>query len=343
MNSRSGIVIGALVFAAAVCLPLLSRSLPAIAGPYPLAVARDIFVYLALAVSWDMLFRSGQVSFGIAGFFGLGIYGAALSSLRFGFPAWLSILAAGAFAALVAALFGLVILRLRAIYFSITTLALAEIFRIIFHNGGDFTGGAEGLIMPSLISNSDSALYWVALSAVAAAVLASSWFERSKIRFALTAIRNNELQAKSSGIGIFKYLMIAFVVSSFIQGVAGGVQLQIYGAASPDDSFDTNFTLLPLAMALLGGVHSTAGPAIGAVILGIVSETLKLKIPYGHLVVYGIIIVVVILFMPNGLYGLWRGRTARRADAGRGGERRHHGGPQEPGPGTVGAEEARRG
>ena len=316
MNRRSGIILGVLVLAAAACLPLLSKAAPAIAGPYPLALARSIFVYLALAVSWDMLFRSGQVSFGIAGFFGLGIYGAAIATLRFGLPPWLSIVAAGAFAAAVAAVFGLVILRLRAIYFSITTLALAEIFRIIFHNGGDFTGGAEGLIMPALISNDDHVLYWVALSGVAFAVLASSWFERSKIRFALTAIRNNELQAKSSGIGIYKYLMIAFIASSFVQGVVGGIQLQSYGTASPDDSFNAYFTLLPLAMALLGGVHSTVGPVVGAVLLGLVSETLKLKIPYGHLIVYGVIIVVVILFMPNGLYGMWRKASkARRARA----------------------------
>jgi branched-chain amino acid transport system permease protein len=300
----------------AAVLPLLSELAPAIAGPYPLSLARSVFMYLALAVTWDMLFRSGQVSFGIAGFFGLGIYGSALAVLRLGIPPLLSILVAGVFAAAIAALFGLVILRLRAIYFSITTLALAEIFRIIFHNGGDFTGGAEGLIMPSIIWSSDKALYWLALGGVLVAVAASSWFESSKIRFALTAIRNNEFQAKSSGIGIFKYLMVAFIVTSFVQGIIGGIQLQSYGAASPDDSFNANYTLLPLAMALLGGVHSTVGPVIGALLLGVIAELLKLRIPYGHLVVYGVIIVLVILFMPNGLYGLWKkGSRARRSAA----------------------------
>lgn len=319
MNRRIGIGVGIAVLLLAACLPLLSKLLPALAGPYPLSLARSIFVYLALALSWDMLFRSGQVSFGIAGFFGLGIYGAAIATLRFGLPGWLAIPFAGLAAALVAALFGLVILRLRAIYFSITTLALAEIFRIIFHNGGDFTGGAEGLVLPNLMTTDDRVLYWLALAGVAVAVLASSWFERSKIRFALTAIRNNEIQAKSSGIGIFKYLMIAFVVSSFVQGLVGGVQLEMYGAASPDDSFNANYTLLPLAMALLGGVHSTVGPVAGAVLLGLVAETLKLRIPYGHLVVYGIIIILVILFMPDGLYGLWKkGARARRRDPGAG-------------------------
>jgi branched-chain amino acid transport system permease protein len=329
MKRRISLVISLALLALAAVLPLLRNVVPAIAGPYPLSLARSIFTYMALALSWDMLFRSGQVSFGIAGFFGLGIYGSALAVLRLGVSPWLSIPLAAAFAALVAFLLGFVILRLRAIYFSITTLALAEIFRIILHNGGVFTGGAEGLFIPNIISADNSVLYWLALSGVMVALGASSWFERSKIRFALTAIRNNELSAKSSGIGIFKYLLLAFVVTSFVQGFAGGILLQSYGSSSPDAAFDADYTLLPLAMALLGGVHSSVGPVIGAILLGLVAEILKLKIPYGHLVVYGLIIIIVILFMPNGLYGLWRKWRRGRTAAGTGTAQRADGATKE--------------
>jgi branched-chain amino acid transport system permease protein len=100
------------------------------------------------------------------------------------------------------------------------------------------------------------------------------------------------------------------VVTSFLQGLIGGIQVMSYGFAMPDSAFDANYTLLPLAMALLGGVHSTWGPIIGAILLGVASEFLKLKIPYGHLMVYGFIIILVILFMPNGIYGI--ARNARR-------------------------------
>ncbi len=283
--------------------------LPFVTGPYPLAVARSVLTYMALALSWDMLLRSGQISFGIAGFFGLGAYAAALFALKAGVGPVASILLAGAFAGIVALVLGLVILRLRAVYFSITTLALAEIFRVIIQNWGDFTGGPEGLVLPALIFKGEAkALYWLALAAVLLAGALSMFFQRSRLRFALTAIRNNELAARSSGIHIFTYLMIAFVVTSFIQGIVGGVQLQGYGYASPDSVFDANYTLLPLAMALLGGIYSTPGPVLGAVLLGVAAEYLKLKIPYGHLVVYGIIIVLVILLMPRGLYGVYRAR-----------------------------------
>jgi branched-chain amino acid transport system permease protein len=85
--------------------------------------------------------------------------------------------------------------------------------------------------------------------------------------------------------------------------MAGGAYAHIYGFVSPEGSFSLDFTLLPIAMALLGGMHSTWGPVVGAVVLGVVSEFLKLQIPYGHLLVYGLIIVITILFFPQGILG----------------------------------------
>jgi len=281
--------------------------LPALVGAYPLQVARNVILYMALAITWDMLLRSGQVSFGIAGLFGLGAYASILGVLRVGMDPLLSIVFAGIFSGVVAAAVGFLILRLRALYFSIVTLALAEIFRIIIHNTPDFTRGPEGVVLDSVIFGGDgSSLYWLTLVGLGLALAASIWFERSKIHFALTAIRNNETAARASGIHIFRWLLLAFVVTSSIQGFLGGIFVQSYGFATPDTVFDANYTLLPLAMALLGGVHSTVGPVLGAILLGLTSEWLKLQLPYGHLVVYGIIIILVILFMPKGLIGLFR-------------------------------------
>jgi ABC-type branched-chain amino acid transport system, permease component len=294
---------------------IVAVALPAFAGAYPLQVARNVIMYMALAITWDMLVRSGQISFGIAGLFGLGAYASILGVLRAGMPGWLSIPFAALFSAAVAFLLGFVILRLRAMYFSIVTLALAEIFRIIAHNLPDFSGGPEGVVDPSgaIFGGNAAALYWLALGGLAVALVASEWFERSKIRFALTAIRDNEVCAMSSGVDIFRWLLVAFVVTSGIQGLLGGIYVQSYGFATPDSVFDSNYTLLPLAIALLGGMRSTVGPVLGAILLGLASEYLKLKIPYGHLVVYGVIIVLVILFMPQGLYGMWRYRSAAKA------------------------------
>lgn len=294
---------------------VLALSLPAFAGAYPLQVARNVMLYMALAVTWDMLLRSGQISFGIAGLFGLGAYAAVLGVVRAGMPAWLSIPFAALVAAAAAFLIGLLILRLRLMYFSIVTLALAEIFKIVIHNLHDFTGGPEGVVIPAgvILGGDAKGLYWLGLGGLVVALGASWWFEKSKIHYALTAIRNNETSARSSGVDIFRWLLVAFTVTSGIQGLLGGIYVQSYGFATPDSVFSADFTLLPLAMALLGGVHSTVGSVLGAILLGLVSEWLKLQIPYGHLIVYGIIIVIVILFMPQGLLGMAR-KAARGAD-----------------------------
>ena len=301
-------------YIAAAVIAAVVMAFPAFLGAYPLNVARSVMTYMALAISWDMLLRSGQISFGIAGLFGLGSYASALAVMRGGMDPFLSIVFAAVFAGVMACALGFAILRLRAMYFSITTLALMEIFRIVIHNLHDFSGGPEGVVLQAVIFNGDSkSLYWLCLGGLFITIGASWFFEKSKMHLALTAIRNDETSARSSGVNIFKYLLIAFVVTSTMQGMMGAIQVQSYGFTTPETAFDANFTLLPLAMALLGGIHSTVGPMAGAVLLGIASEWLKLRMPYGHLIVYGVIIVIVILFMPQGIVGMMR-KIARGSD-----------------------------
>jgi branched-chain amino acid transport system permease protein len=277
---------------------------PLFTGVYALNVMDIILIYLALALSWDMLLRSGQISFGMAGLFGVGGYAAALLHLNANLPPLVSIVAGGLVAGFLAWLIGMAVLQLRGMYFAIVTLALAEIFRVIIRNLPDLTGGPEGTILPAAIfAGNSTRTYWLVLGVAAVSVAASEVFRRTRIQFALTSIRNDEVVAKSSGIDVFKYLVFIFVVTSAIQGITGGAYAHIYGFVSPEGSFSVDFTLLPIAMALLGGMHSTWGPVVGAVVLGVISEFLKLKIPYGHLLIYGLIIVIAILFFPQGIVG----------------------------------------
>jgi branched-chain amino acid transport system permease protein len=279
-------------------------TLPFYTGVYALNVMDIILIYMALALSWDMLLRSGQISFGVAGFFGVGGYAAVLLFLNTGVHPLLSIALGGLFAGVLAWLIGSAVLQLRGMYFAIVTLALAEIFRVIVRNLPDLTGGPEGTVLSQAIFAGNSTYtYWLVLTAAALSVVVSEVFRHSRIHFALTSIRNDEIVAKSSGIDVFKFLVFLFAVTSAIQGITGGAYAHIYGFVSPEGSFSVDFTLLPIAMALLGGMHSTWGPVVGAVVLGVVSEFLKLQIPYGHLMVYGIIIVVAILFFPQGIVG----------------------------------------
>ena len=130
--------------------------------------------------------------------------------------------------------------------------------------------------------------------------------------FSLTAIRNNEIVAMSRGIDVQGTLNRVFTVSAALMGMSGAVFAQLYGFVTPENSFSGDYTLLPLAMALLGGIYGTWGPVVGALVLGVIAEYLKLFIPYGHLIVYGIIIILVILFMPRGFTGLFGDLLAKR-------------------------------
>lgn len=309
MNIRTIIIIVALLAVAAL--------FPLYTGPYLQSVATTVLMYMALSVSWDILLRSGQLSLGIAGFFGLGAYTGAMTFLHLGVPRLLSLALGGVMSFAVAALVGLAVLRLRGLYFAITTLALAEIFRVIARNWTAVTGGSQGEFLPSAIFEGDSsAIYLMLLVLTVLTIAVSELFRRTKWHFALTSIRNNETVARTSGVNIYKYLVFAFAISAGIQGIIGASYSHSFGFVTPGDTFSVDFTLLPIAMGLLGGIYGTAGPIVGALLLGFVGEYLKLFIPYGHLIVYGLIIVLVIVFMPRGIVGLIKSRLAARAEKG---------------------------
>jgi len=270
-------------------------------------------IFLSLALSWDMMLRTGQLSFGIAGFFGLGAYASIIAVDDFSIdPLW-SILVAAGFAALIALALGWIVLRLREIYFAITTLALSSVFMIFARNLSDLTGGSAGKVLYESIFKGDSIkIYWLVLSVALTVILVSELFQRTRIRFAINAIRDDEIAAKCSGVNIFKYLLFVFVLTSAIQGAVGALYAQQYAFVEPESTFSANFLLLPMSMALVGGIYSTLGPIIGAVVLGLASEYLKLIMPYGHLIIYGLILVLTIMFLPRGIYGTVVNRIAAK-------------------------------
>ncbi|MCF8000552.1 MAG: branched-chain amino acid ABC transporter permease [Halanaerobiales bacterium] len=286
-----------------VLLLIIAFTLPLYAGAYVMSVFNTILVFMALGLSWDMMLRTGQLSFGTAGFFGLGAYASVLIVANMGFNPVLSLFIGAAFSGLIAFALGFIVLRLRQIYFAITTLALTHVFSVIIRNLSGLTGGASGTQLSNAIFNGNpTKLYYMILIIALLTILMSEIFSRSRIHYAINAIRNDETTAKSSGIDVFKYLLFVFVVTSAIQGLVGAAYAQQYAFVNPESTFSLNFLLLPLAMALVGGIYSTNGPIIGALILGLISEYLKLIMPYGHLVVYGFIIVIVVLFLPQGVY-----------------------------------------
>src|SRR6056297_962843 len=284
-------------------LIVIALTLPLYTGVYILHIFSSILIFLALSLSWDMMLRTGQLSFGTAGFFGLGAYASVLIVVNMGFNPILSLLIGAIFSGVIAFALGFIVLRLREIYFAITTLALTHVFSVIIRNLSDLTGGSSGTQLSNAIFNGDPIkLYYLVLIVGLLVIVLSEVFKRTRIHFAINSIRNDETTAKSSGIDVFKYLLFVFVVTSAVQGLVGAVYAQQYAFVNPESTFSLNFLLLPIAMALVGGIYSTNGPIIGALILGLISEYLKLIMPYGHLIVYGVIIVFVVLFLPKGIY-----------------------------------------
>ncbi|CCU83733.1 MULTISPECIES: branched-chain amino acid ABC transporter permease [Mesotoga] len=296
-----------------IMLLIAAALLPVVTEAYFISVAITILTFMTLSISWDMMLRTGQLSFGTAGFFGLGGYTGIIAVADFGVDPLVGIILGGLLAGGVSLLLGMAILRLRGLYFAITTMALASVFMVIIRNLNKLTGGPSGKIVYTTLFNYDSVkVYWLMLGITVGTIVVSEVFQRTRVHFAIDSIRADETVAKSHGVNIYKYLIFVFVVTSIIQGVIGSTYALQYGFVYPESSFSAHYLLLPIAMALVGGIYSTIGPVLGAIILGLSSEYLKLIMPYGHLIIYGVIIVVVVLFLPNGVYGAIKDVTGFR-------------------------------
>jgi branched-chain amino acid transport system permease protein len=279
--------------------------------PFLIQVAIGIAISAILALSWDILSRTGQVSLGHAAFFGIGGYTSALLTPSLGAVAgWI---AAMLLCALVALLLGAVTLRLRRLYFTIATLSFSLSVQVVILVTPGITGGSTGIMPPVIAGGSPAAqlLFITGCLIVAAAV--SDVFLGRRFRPAFFMIRNNSDLAAASGVPVTKLKILAFIVSGMIAGLAGACYCGLYGYVIPDDVFTTNWNVLPLAVTILGGMDTTLGPVIGAVVLRLLEEIARHFVGgVGYQVVYGAVIILFIVGMPEGLAGFVRHMARRR-------------------------------
>lgn len=281
---------------------------PKFVGSYFLHLAVSAILAMILASSWDILARTGQVSVGQAGLFGIGAYASALLHREFALPPVLGMLAGALIATVVSIFLGYLTLRLRGIYFSITTIAFAEALTVIWLMTPDITGGAMGVSTPPLFGGDREKAYYLILAALAAVVAVVRLIERSRLNFAFTAIRENEDVANVLGIDPTKYKVLAFMISAFFTGFAGGFYSHYNTYIIPYEVFNLGVSIACLVMPIFGGLYTIAGPIIGTVLIKTIEEYLRVTFSYGHQIAYGLILVLVVLFMPEGLLGLWRGK-----------------------------------
>ncbi len=285
-----------------------------------LSLATNALVLATLALSWDMLARTGQLSLAHAAFTGAGAYTVAILFKLVNAPLWVGIPLAGLVAAVLALGLGSVTLRLYGIYFAIATLAFTEVLKAAVQQlPTAVAGGAAGINVPTLFRPTfvpgamerwelaflrNQSYFWVYAGLLLLAVIVSVILQRSRLRSAFTAIRTNEQVAGVMGVNAVRVKLLAFVLSSFIAGSLGAIEAHRLGSVSPDGAFSVHTTVLALVTPIFGGLYTTLGPILGATVLAGLEETLKRTFSEGYLIGYGIVLVASILFMPRGLVGL---------------------------------------
>jgi branched-chain amino acid transport system permease protein len=250
------------------------------------------------------------VSVGQAALFGIGAYTAVLLYRWVHMPPVWGMLCGAAAATLVSIFLGYLTLRLRGIYFSITTIAFAEALTVIWLMVPQVTGGAMGVSAPPLFGGDRVLAYYLVLGILAATVSVVWGIQRSRLNFAFTAIRETEEVANVMGVNPTKYKVLAFMISAFFTGFAGGFYSHYNTYIVPYEVFGLGISIACLVMPIFGGLYTIVGPLIGTLLIKVIEEYLRVNISYGHQIGYGLILVIVVLFMPGGLMGLWRKKIA---------------------------------
>lgn len=302
-------MLGLLVLALALAFPLvpLGENTATVRS-----IAVNILPVATLALSWDILARTGQLSLAHAAFFGIGGYAYAMLATA-GLPALPAALAGGLSAAVVSLGLGAVTLRLHGMYFAIATLAFTEVVRTLVNQAPvSLTGGPQGLLAPGIAPDTTGQWY-VGVGILTLAVAASLLVDRSRLGAAFAAIRQGEIVARVLGVNATRYKLVAFAISSLLAGLAGAFVAGKTFFLTPPDTFSVGWSVIALVVPIFGGLYTTAGPVLAAVILRSLEEVLKGLSPQGYLVVYGAILVLSILYLPRGLMGLLAGarRTPR--------------------------------
>ncbi|CAN5452987.1 branched-chain amino acid ABC transporter permease [soil metagenome] len=299
--------------------------LPAVASPYLLGHMTTILYTLVAALGLNVLTGfTGLVSLGNVAFLLLGAYGYAIGVTRLGLHPLLAFLLAGIVPAVAGLIVAIPSLRLKGLYLAITTLAFTYIVNAIIISGGDFTGGARGILVerPKVLGvdfASDKALYWLCLGVAVIVTFAVLNIRRSRLGRAFMAIRDNDIAAVSMGISLTAYKILSFTISSFIIGLSGALMLLFINVANTE-GFPFLLSIEGVAILIVGGMGSVLGTVLGTVFIvtlpemstqvlsaisaytgtQMTSATLEIK---G--ILYGAAIVAFLSFDPRGLVGIW--------------------------------------
>ncbi len=261
------------------------------------------FVWVAASVGWNILGGfAGQVSFGFAVFYGLGAYATAVG-INSGLSPYLTYPLGAAVAAVASLLIGLPTFRLRGPYFAIATIGVGEAVRVVMSNI-DFTGGASGYRIDEHGPFRQAEHYYTALALAALAVGVSMAVRWSRFGLGLRAIRDDQDAAADSGVNPYASKLAAHAIAAALTGAAGGVFARYAAFIDPEGVFGFQRSVGILLMPVIGGVNTIWGPVIGGGVYGVIEEELVARFPQLHLLLYGVLVMLIILFEPGGVMGL---------------------------------------
>ncbi|NLG51451.1 MAG: branched-chain amino acid ABC transporter permease [Chloroflexi bacterium] len=303
-------LIGLLAFIAFIgTLPLWVRT------PYALSNMVLIGIYSLVTIGLCLLMGyAGQISLGQAAFFGLGAYGSGILTVRFGWSPWIALLAAALLTAAVAYLIGMPMFRLRSHYLAMGTLAFGAIVTIVMNEWRAYTGGPTGLpgiprfMLGATPIKSDLAYYYLAWGMTLIGLIVALNLIRSRFGRALRAIHDSEPAAQSLGVDTGRYKLITLVISAIYASVAGSLYAHYIIFISPN-AFDFNVSVRLVLMVAVGGLASIWGAPFGTAAVILLTMALREVVPlfssYGsgeyQIIAYGALLVVIMIFMPDGL------------------------------------------
>jgi branched-chain amino acid transport system permease protein len=350
--------ISALPVVAGVAAVLLLAAFPRfVESPYAIHMMVLFFLAVIMGEAWNLIGGyGGQYSVGHAAYFGIGAYTVLILLQSKGIAPWWGLVPAVLLAVLVAAIVGSITFRLRGPYFVLASIAVAEIFRLTALNWKTLTNGAEGILLSEIppltiggtvVTNfvSKVPFYYMGLGLAVTTVIVTVWFQGSKLGYYLQAIREDQDAANSLGIPLTFYKNVALMISAFFTAFAGALYGLYVGFIDPQTAVGLDISVQIVLTAIIGGIGTILGPVIGAALLVALSEALRSNmltdaligsglvdassgigqflrdnLSHAHMLIYGVLVALTILYMPDGVLGgiknQIRKRRARAAAAG---------------------------
>ncbi|OZI51044.1 branched-chain amino acid ABC transporter permease [Bordetella genomosp. 4] len=297
---------------------VLAGMLPWFGSPFVLHLAVLAALNILIVNGLALINLGGQLSLGHAAFVAVGAYASVLAGQHLGWS-FLPAAATGvAAAALIAALLGWVILRLRGVYFVLVTFAFGELVRLALLDGASWSGGANGIAgipAASLLGfefDTRGRFYGLALVTALLSTAGLWWLFRRPLGHAIESVRDNAALAESTGLNVHRLQLLCFVLGCMLAALGGALQARYIGFVSPE-SFNTGMSVAFVIMLVIGGRQSVWGPLIGALVLTPLPELFRGAVQTQH-VFYGAALILILRFLPDGLVGIARHVYRRRKE-----------------------------